>query len=310
MLSHMSLFFCILPPSVGFAEVSPSQSCRGRVVRKQESAPKLHKLLCHLPAAQGTKPHTDTETLEKFQVDLEHLTWTVDIPREIPIRKWDLLTQGGADPQRGGQRDTDPAAQIKRARRCQAHPRIHYCRHCATATERYPQRPLIVLLRSKGCFPQTAGRTSPRESLPRVLTQAAPRSAALLPPPRAEAGGSGAGSRSPHPYRGIGCTNTPQAHILLLQPAMPMGVLIPVLKTSFGLSRESHAQQHQSSSPFTGTLLLKHFLGLMEWSRSMEEERKERMLPACPAAIMEGLLNIPAILSWPPLPSPLLTASR
>lgn len=89
-----------------------------------------------------------------------------------------------------------------------------------------------------------------------------------------------------------------------------MGVLIPALKTSFGLSRESHAQQHQSSSPFTGTLLLKHFLGLMEWSRSMEEERKERMLPACPAAIMEGLLNIPAILSWPPLPSPLLTASR
>lgn len=214
MLSHMSLFFCILPPSVGFAEVSPSQSCRGRVVRKQESAPKLHKLLCHLPAAQGTKPHTDTETLEKFQVDLEHLTWTVDIPREIPIRKWDLFTQGGADPQRGGQRDTDPAAQIKRARRCQAHPRIHYCRHCATATERYPQRPLIVLLRSKGCFPQTAGRTSPRESLPRVLT-------------------------------------------LVTQAT-----------------------------------------------------RKERMLPACPAAIMEGLLNIPAILSWPPLPSPLLTASR
>jgi len=73
-LSHMSVFSAFFLPAWALLRSHHHKSCRGRVVRKQESAPKLHKLLCHLPAAQGTKPHTDTETLEKFQVDLEHLT--------------------------------------------------------------------------------------------------------------------------------------------------------------------------------------------------------------------------------------------
>lgn len=205
----------------------------------------------------------------------------VDTPREILIRKCDPLTQGGAvTTERGteGHRPSSTAKESKEVPSPPIHPLLQAL--CCSNSALPPVASCCSAEIQRMHFPQSAGRTSPRGSLPHVLTQAAPRSAALLPPPCAEAKGSRTRSCSPDPYHGMGCADTPQAHVLLLQLAIPMGLFIPALKTSFGLSRESHAQQHQSSSPFTGTLLLKHFLGLMEWSRSMEEERSACRQPA------------------------------